>query len=97
MAVAAAARAIPLALFSFNGGVELGQLLFVVVVLAGTAVLDLLPVRWLEAAALIPAYAMDRCPPIGFSRVLPWYSSIDVTSSSLQMDKASRCGYQPER
>ncbi len=58
MAVAVAARAIPLALFSFNGGVELGQLLFVVVALAGTAVLDLLPVRWLEAAALIPAYAI---------------------------------------
>ena len=48
-------RAIPLALLTFNVGVELGQLLFVGAVLAGAAVLARLPVRppraWRTAAA----------------------------------------------
>lgn len=49
---------IPLALFAFNVGIELGQLLFVAVVLAGRAMLGLLPTRWVEAGARVPAYAI---------------------------------------
>jgi hydrogenase/urease accessory protein HupE len=49
---------IPLALFSFNVGIELGQILFVGLVLAGRAVLRRLPVRWPKASELIPAYAI---------------------------------------
>jgi hydrogenase/urease accessory protein HupE len=49
---------IPLALFSFNGGIEVGQLLFVVLVLGTRAVLRVLPARWLKAGGLIPAYTI---------------------------------------
>jgi hypothetical protein len=49
---------IPLALFSFNGGIEAGQLLFVALVLGARAVLRLLPARRPEAGVLIPAYAI---------------------------------------
>jgi hydrogenase/urease accessory protein HupE len=49
---------IPVALFSFNVGIELGQILFVGLVLAGRAVLRRLPVRWPKASELIPAYAI---------------------------------------
>jgi hypothetical protein len=49
---------IPLALFSFNVGIEVGQLLFVGLVLVARAVLGTLPVRWPTASALIPGYAI---------------------------------------
>jgi len=49
---------IPLALFSFNVGIELGQLLFVGLVLATGAVLRRLSARSLEAVAPVPAYAI---------------------------------------
>jgi hydrogenase/urease accessory protein HupE len=49
---------IPLALFSFNVGIELGQLVFVGLVLATRAALRRLPVRSLEAVARVPAYAI---------------------------------------
>ena len=49
---------IPLALFSFNIGIECGQLLFVVVVLVVRLALRALPVRWPTAAEWIPAYAI---------------------------------------
>ena len=49
---------IPVALFSFNVGIELGQILFVGLVLAGRAVLRRLPVPWPKARELIPAYAI---------------------------------------
>jgi hydrogenase/urease accessory protein HupE len=49
---------IPLALFSFNVGIEVGQLLFVGLVLAARVALRMLPVRWPQASALIPAYAI---------------------------------------
>lgn len=49
---------VPLALFSFNVGIELGQILFVGLVLAGRVVLRRLSVRWSKASELIPAYAI---------------------------------------
>jgi hydrogenase/urease accessory protein HupE len=49
------AEEIPLALFSFNVGIELGQLLFIVAIGAGLATL---PASWSKAVRLIPAYAI---------------------------------------
>lgn len=49
---------IPLALFAFNGGIELGQLSFVAVALAAAAALRALPIRWPAPARLVPAYAI---------------------------------------
>jgi hypothetical protein len=47
---------IPVALLFFNVGVELGQLLFVAVVLAGRWLLLRLPMRWPAWAAYAPVY-----------------------------------------
>ena len=52
------AEEIPLALFSFNVGIELGQLGFVAVVLVLGAVLRALPLRWPKTAAALPAYGI---------------------------------------
>jgi HupE / UreJ protein len=52
------AAEIPLALASFNGGIELGQLLFVVMILAIRSALRAVPHRWLEPVELVPAYAI---------------------------------------
>ena len=52
------AHEIPLALVSFNSGIEVGQLLFVGLVLAARAALGLLPAPWPKAGALIPAYTI---------------------------------------
>jgi hypothetical protein len=49
---------IPLALFAFNVGIELGQLLFVVMVLLIRAAPGVLPVHWPKASALLPVYAI---------------------------------------
>jgi hypothetical protein len=49
---------IPLALFSFNLGVEAGQLTFVGVVLVAWAALHALPVHWPRSVVSVPAYAM---------------------------------------
>jgi hypothetical protein len=49
---------IPLALLSFNCGIELGQLVFIVLVLIARAVLRWLPISLLKAGELIPAYAI---------------------------------------
>ncbi|HKA56200.1 MAG TPA: HupE/UreJ family protein, partial [Candidatus Binatia bacterium] len=49
---------IPLALFSFNSGIEVGQLLFVALVLGARAIFRLFPARWPKAGVLIPAYAV---------------------------------------
>jgi len=49
---------IPLALFFFNVGVELGQLGFVIVVLLLERVIWLLRVRWPRAIELVPAYTV---------------------------------------
>jgi len=51
-------EAIPLALLAFNVGVELGQLLFVAVVLSAGALLARLPLRPPAWAANLPAYAI---------------------------------------
>ena len=49
---------IPLALVSFNVGIEIGQLLFVAAVLVGCRVLRALPVKWPQGVATVPAYAI---------------------------------------
>lgn len=49
---------VPVALLSFNVGVEIGQLLFVGVVLAGHALLTRLPMRWPACTAYAPVYLM---------------------------------------
>lgn len=50
--------AIPLALFTFNIGVEIGQLMFVFVVLALRWILQQSRVRWPAWSAQLPAYAI---------------------------------------
>ena len=57
---------IPLALFSFNVGIEAGQLVFVGVVLAVWAGVRALPVRWPPPAAYVPAYAMGTLAAFWF-------------------------------
>ena len=52
------AHDIPLALFSFNVGVELGQIAFVAAVLAFIYSLRTLEIKWPEWAYRIPAYAI---------------------------------------
>jgi hypothetical protein len=49
---------IPLALFSFNVGIELGELAFVAVVLTAVAALEKLPRRWPAWTADLPAYGI---------------------------------------
>ena len=49
---------IPLALLSFNCGIELGQVVFIVLVLAAREMLRKLPASWLSAGEMIPAYAI---------------------------------------
>jgi hydrogenase/urease accessory protein HupE len=49
---------IPLSLFSFNVGIELGQLAFIASVLLLTAALRRLPVAWPKAAATVLAYGI---------------------------------------
>ncbi len=49
---------IPLALFSFNVGIEIGQILFVAIVVAVRGALAWVPVRWPKKAALTPAYVI---------------------------------------
>jgi hydrogenase/urease accessory protein HupE len=51
-------KAIPLALFTFNVGVEIGQLLFVVAMLAGGALLARLPVRMPRWSPWVAPYAI---------------------------------------
>ena len=52
------AHEIPLALFAFNIGIEIGQVLFIGLVLVASAAPGIFPVRWPQARALIPAYAI---------------------------------------
>ena len=67
---------IPLALFSFNGGIEVGQLLFVALVLGVRAVFRSLPVRWPKTGVLIPAYAIGSFAAFWvFERVAAIFSS----------------------
>ena len=49
---------LPLALVSFNVGVELGQLGFIVLVLAVQRTLRVLQIRWKRWAQLVPGYVV---------------------------------------
>ncbi|HEX8108874.1 MAG TPA: HupE/UreJ family protein, partial [Kofleriaceae bacterium] len=49
---------IPLALFSFNVGIELGQLAFISCVIADGAALRRLSIPWPRRATAVPAYAI---------------------------------------
>ena len=49
---------VPLALLSFNIGIELGQLAFVAVLLTAAALVRPLPVRWPGWAGQVPLYVM---------------------------------------
>jgi hypothetical protein len=51
-------QAIPVALLMFNVGVELGQLAFVVAVLAAVAALARLRLNWPRWTHYVPAYAI---------------------------------------
>jgi hydrogenase/urease accessory protein HupE len=57
---------IPLALFSFNVGIEAGQLVFVGGVLAAWVALRALPVRWPKRAGYVPAYAIGTLAAFWF-------------------------------
>jgi hypothetical protein len=57
---------IPLALFSFNVGIELGQLAFVGVVLLVAAALRRVPVAWPHWARAVPAYGIGTMAAFWF-------------------------------
>lgn len=66
------AAEIPLALFSFNVGIELGQLAFVAAVLLVAALLARLPWTWPRWSAALPAYAIGTMAAFWFvERTLP--------------------------
>lgn len=52
------ANEIPLALFSFNIGIEAGQLLFVAIVILARVAFTSVPVRWPRKAQQVPAYVV---------------------------------------
>jgi hypothetical protein len=56
---------IPLALFSFNVGIELGQLAFAAVLLAAAA-LRRIPVAWPRWAQAVPAYGIGTMAAFWF-------------------------------
>ena len=57
---------IPLALFSFNVGIEFGQLFFVALVLVGWWFLRKVPFRWPLWSARVPAYAIGTLSTFWF-------------------------------
>ena len=57
---------IPLALFSFNVGIELGQVAFVGLVLAVWALLSRLPFAWPRIVQLLPAYTIGSLAAFWF-------------------------------
>ena len=57
---------IPLALFSFNVGIELGQLAFVGAVLLVIAALRRLPIAWPQWAKAVPAYGIGTMATLWF-------------------------------
>jgi hypothetical protein len=57
---------IPFALFSFNVGVEAGQIAFVAAVLAFIYSLRALEIQWPHWAYRVPPYAIGRWPHSGF-------------------------------
>lgn len=65
-AVGLPAEEIPLALFSFNVGIELGQIAFIVVVLAVRALLRPVRLAWLLERAPVPAYVIGSLAAFWF-------------------------------
>jgi hydrogenase/urease accessory protein HupE len=66
------AAEIPLALFSFNAGIELGQLAFVAVVLAAAAALKRLAPVWPRWSQAVPAYGIGALAAFWFlERTVP--------------------------
>ena len=57
---------IPLALFSFNVGIELGQLAFVGAVLLVGAAIRRVPVAWPQWARAVPAYGIGTMAAFWF-------------------------------
>jgi hydrogenase/urease accessory protein HupE len=57
---------IPLALFSFNAGIELGQLAFVGAVLLAAAALRRVPIAWPQWAQAVPAYGIGTMAAFWF-------------------------------
>jgi HupE / UreJ protein len=49
---------IPLALLMFNGGVEIGQIAFILLILALERALRLMQIRWPRPLAALPTYAV---------------------------------------
>ena len=67
------AAEIPLSLFSFNVGIELGQLAFIAVLLALRAVLVRSPLGRLRFASAVPAYAIGSLAVFwSIERVMGW-------------------------
>lgn len=63
---------IPLSLFGFNAGIEIGQLAFVGVVLLAAAALKRLPLAWPKWSAALPAYGIGALAVFWFlQRALP--------------------------
>lgn len=60
------AAEIPLALFSFNVGIELGQLAFVAVVLLVAAALRKVPIAWPRWTTAVPAYGIGTMAAFWF-------------------------------
>jgi hydrogenase/urease accessory protein HupE len=70
-AVGLPAGDVPLALFSFNAGIELGQLLFVALILTARVVLRALPISVPKPVEQLPAYAIGSCAMLWlFERVV---------------------------
>ncbi len=66
------AEEIPLALFSFNVGIELGQIAFVAAVLAFAAALRQAPLAWPKWSQAVPAYGIGSLAIFWFlQRLLP--------------------------
>ncbi len=75
---------IPLALFAFNVGIELGQLGFVAVVLVFWAMLRKLPFSWPRPVQLFPAYAIGSLAAFWFLERSWSFLSMIGTSDSFQ-------------
>src|SRR6185295_14732398 len=71
---------IPLALFSFNVGIELGQLAFVGAVLLVAAALRKIPVAWPQWAKAVPAYGIGT---MGRFLVFAESRRVDVISAPI--------------
>ena len=68
---------IPLTLFAFNLGIEIGQLMFVAAVLLLLLALRRLPLRWPRLAFYLPAYAMGTFAAFWFfQRVAASFTSL---------------------